>query len=389
MAVSESGKTEGCVLCGKCLEVCPLLAATGREELSPRAKANLVNVLGENPGMFSDKDAAALAGLCLGCGRCVEACSQGVDVPRAVARLRSEHPGWKRWLWKAWMQRAATLWPMAGKTAKSVPERALPGKLSGLLKLAKGLGREPVQPFVCIESFPFTHRNTEVLLFSGCAAQGAATYWTTTAEALCDSLGLSIIGAEFACCGSGLATAGLLDEWEAAARRNVEIWRCAGKPLVVSFCTSCMAGLAAYAQNQGLGKNLFASQAEVQAWAASLTPLSELLFSARFVVSPDAPRMIGYHRPCHSSANDPDESLVCAMLGKGQLSISKECCGFGGILQLGAPDLSRQVSDRCWSQLAPAPDTLVLTGCTACVFQLAATAPRGIGVAHWLEAIEL
>ena len=31
------GRRPECILCGRCLSVCPLFAATGREELSPRA----------------------------------------------------------------------------------------------------------------------------------------------------------------------------------------------------------------------------------------------------------------------------------------------------------------------------------------------------------------
>ncbi|MBU1247812.1 MAG: (Fe-S)-binding protein [Proteobacteria bacterium] len=379
--------TEGCVLCGKCLEVCPLLAATGREELSPRAKANLVQLLGRDPNALSEQDAATLAGFCLGCGRCKDACSQGVDVPGAVSRLRNAHPGWKAWVWKQWMERSKALWPKAGKAARVIPEGLAPGRLSGLLKLARGLGREPIAPCVRVESFPDSLRGTEALLFSGCTASGAAPHWTTAGEAICDGLGLVRINAAFSCCGSGLATAGLLDERLEAARRNVEIWRSAGRPLLVAFCASCTLGLAGYAETPALAGELFQDQAEAGQWAGSLTPLSSLLNSARFVVSQGAPQGTGYHRPCHLQGPDPDETLVRGMLGDRELAISKDCCGFGGILQLGAPTLSAQVASRCWKKLAPAPGTLVLTGCSACVLQLSATAPEGIQTAHWLEAI--
>ncbi len=65
-----------CILCGKCLEVCPLLNATGREELSPRAKASLCSALADKAGELSEADAARLAGICL------DAVDAGRSAPR-------------------------------------------------------------------------------------------------------------------------------------------------------------------------------------------------------------------------------------------------------------------------------------------------------------------
>lgn len=388
MSQGAEGKGADCVLCGKCLEVCPLLAATGREELAPRSKAHLINILEQDPELLSEQEVSKLAEMCLGCGRCKDACSQGVDVPDAVSRLRAKHPGWKTWLWKQWMGKSESLWPVAGKIAGKMPDVG-PAQLSGLIKMARSLGREPIQPFVDV-IIPRRQR-TEALLFSGCAASGAATYWTSSAATLCSSLNISLIEAEFGCCGSGLQGAGLRNERRSAATRNVDIWRASGKVNIITFCASCHAGLAAYGED----RDIFSDRTEAKRWADSLLPLSGLLNSAQFVVSPNAlageltraPQTITYHRPCHTHGKDRDEALVQAMLPAYEIEISKACCGFGGVMQLGAPGLTKQVSGRCWSELAAAPETLVLTGCTACVFQLAATAPEGVQVAHWLECL--
>lgn len=386
--VSRDDSGAGCVLCGKCLEVCPLLAATGNEELAPRSKARLASVLGRGEDELSERDVADLAGLCLGCGRCVEACSSGVDVPALVARLRAAHAGLKGWLWQGFMTRFAELLPMAARASGAVPERMVPERFSGLLKLARAAGRERVAPFVRLREPGQEHAGREALLFPGCAAQATRFGWTRTAKDVCEAVGLSLIEAEFSCCGAGLGAAGLLEERGAAARRNLELWRGAGGPMVVALCASCLAGLRGYAEDEAI----FADADEAARFTASLTPLSGLLNSARFVVSPDAPR-VAYHRPCHGpgrdgAAQDPDEALLRAMFGPG-LPLSGHCCGFGGILQLAAPDLAAQVAERCWEGLRGDAPRLVLTGCTACVLNLAATAPEGVRAAHWLECLSL
>ncbi|NHZ48480.1 (Fe-S)-binding protein, partial [Desulfovibrio sp. XJ01] len=102
------------------------------------------------------------------------------------------------------------------------------------------------------------------------------------------------------------------------------------------------------------------------------------------------------------------------------------CCGMGGVLQLAAPDLSRTVADACWNALLPEraatftpapssscapsspdaasttsaastpaattnatrqPGITVLTGCSGCTLQLAATAPPDVRVLHWLDVV--
>ena len=117
-----------CILCGKCLEVCPLLGATGREELGPRAKADLYSLLKDNKSLLSGEDAARLAGLCLGCHRCTEVCSQGVDIPGLVATLRGAHPDFKGWLWKTWLTNARGLWSSTSLAAKLIPNKFRPEK---------------------------------------------------------------------------------------------------------------------------------------------------------------------------------------------------------------------------------------------------------------------
>ena len=392
-ACSDTNAAPQCILCGKCLEVCPLLAATGREELAPRAKGWLDRYLRQSPGApapdaLTEEDVARLAGFCLSCGRCAAVCPQGVDVPALVAGLRRDHPTFRHTLWKQWLARADRLWPLAGRLARVLPESLTPGRLGVALKAMRGLSdKAGVKPFVTVAEYPDQWRGREALLFPGCAGTHLAPRWTDRAVRFMEGLGMRRIetgqGAAFGCCGSPLEAAGFAPEAHQARERNVEIWRAAGRPMLLVFCASCLAGLRAYPEKE------FQDAAEARAWAASVTPLAALLHPARFVIPTNAPDAVGYHRPCHGRdmGHDPDRALLEGALGGRLVVLPDACCGFGGVLRLTAPDLADQVG----AERARGLDGLdaVLTGCTACVTQLATLAPKGTIAAHWLDMLDI
>lgn len=371
-----------CILCGKCMEVCPLLRATSREELSPRAKADLATILQDEDNFLLGEDVARLAGLCLGCGRCRDKCPQGVDVPALVAGLRAAHPDFRGWLWKTWLKRARELWPSSSLAARLIPEKFQPDRLTPFLKALALLRSGPaIAPFVAVEKLPETYKDEPMLLFSGCTARYVQGVWRERAEKLLHAMGVKVIESSFECCGLGLESAGFGQDARAMHERNVQIWRTAGKPRIVTFCASCHNGLRRHA-------DCLEGDEEIRAWAESLTPLAALLRGGEYVLTESAPLRIGYHRPCHIDKVDEDHMLLAALLaGQFLRPDGRECCGFGGIMQLGAPELSSQVNHRCWLSLQEAE--IVLTGCSACVAQLGATAPDTMAVGHWLEMFDL
>ncbi|QJB58414.1 (Fe-S)-binding protein [Pseudodesulfovibrio sp. zrk46] len=372
--------TSDCILCGKCLEVCPLINATQREELGPRAKAELYAMLSEDESLLVAEDAARLASLCLGCHRCKKVCSKGVDVPGLVAALRGAHPNFKSWLWKTWLTNAKSLWGKSATAAKLIPEEFRPDKFGPFLKMLAGLKGGPgLTPFLQPDSFPDTYRGEKMLLFAGCTANYVQGRWLMTALRLLDGLGVEVLPGDFQCCGGGLKGAGFAEEAGVMAKHNVDVWRKAGKPKVVTFCASCRSSLTGYDQ--------FRDEAERGDWAESLVPLSSLLQDVVVSASNDAPESLGYHRPCHVDAMDSDYTFLKAALDD-RLTVDtrKECCGFGGLMKLGAPELSTKVNTVCWDRLAGAE--IVVTGCSACATQLAATAPENVSVGHWLELLQ-
>ncbi len=406
--ISKRERPKACILCGACLEVCPLVRVTGREELSPKAKHVLAKALrdaDETAGAaLAGKDVAELAGLCLACGKCEQACSQGLCAPDVVATLRAAHPSLRQWLWRQWIEKGDALWPALAWLARRAPKAApcaMPADptsppatpLSDPRYAAfKTMGAEPaLAPFLTLAgaTAPDPPDNV-VTLFPGCTAARLAPGWTATAVRLLERLGWRVPkNPSWACCGCTLGHAGCVDAQREAQRANVEAWRSMGRPRVAVFCATCRCGLQAYPK-----ADLGWAEGEALAFSEAVVPLAGLLTGAAIV--PDvqmlahAPEMVYYHRPCHGAGKGKgpaaDETFLAHALGDRLAGdTGGACCGMGGVMQLGAPALSRQVAAALWSKLTPRPGAAVVTGCSGCVLQLKATAPQGVAVGHWLE----
>lgn len=371
-----------CILCGRCLEVCPLLAATQREELGPRAKHQLDAAV--RAGKVPPRSAKELAGLCLGCGRCAEVCPQGLDAAEVVAAMRGRHPGLREWLWKLWMRRARPTWPALAGLATRYPN-SFPGqkRIAPLRGMAPQSERRAWLLLRCTTSAP--EAAAPMAVFPGCLANSARKDWLEKSELLLRAADYSPLSAlAWECCAATLGHAGLLSEQHHARERNLAVWREAGRPCVTTFCASCLGGLLAYATDETLPWE----PSEAALWTESVKPLSSLLLErgCRVIETDQAPGEVHYHRPCHWGGFDTDLELLRQGFG-GRLHVPEDakCCGMGGIMQLGALRLSRTVAAACWESQWISPGGALLTGCSGCVLQLSATAPAGVWVGHWLD----
>jgi glycolate oxidase iron-sulfur subunit len=356
-----------------------LFAATGREELSPRAKFLLLSRLAAAAPDLGRRPASDLAGLCLSCGRCRAACPLGLCAPDLVGEVRAAHPGWPGFVWGQWITRAGSLWPLAAALGRHLPGVGPIPRLTAALS-----GLDPARaaaPWLVPTRFDTAWAGRRVALFPGCVATHARTDWTRSAASLLGGLGVELLEPPgFSCCGATLGHAGLTGARDAARLANVAAWRAAGRPALAVFCASCHHGLAAYPEGLFL-------PGEAAAWATSIVPLARLAGDTSFAKTCPAPPAVLYHAPCHAPPGDPDAALLSRVPGLPRPGGASPCCGFGGLMQLTAPDLSRRVAAACWQAHDPPPGATLLTSCSGCVTQLAATAPPGVAVDHWLAAI--
>ena len=388
---SPASQRHSCVLCGRCLSVCPLYNTTGREELSPRAKFHLAQAMaGESPEL-SQKTALELAAKCLSCGKCEKACPFGLCAPDMLSALRAAHPGIESRLWRTWVEQAGVLWPLMATLARFSPRFALQGRYGSLLANLKGMDqRARLDPWLAPVRFEACGQGRKAVLFPGCVATHTRKDWTATAARLLMRMDFTLLPQpEFACCGTTVGHAGLKDTQRDMRLANIAAWRGADRPLLVCFCATCHHGLSAYAAH-----DLGWQPGERELWLAALVPLSQLVATASAAVSSiaskSAPARVHYHTPCHGAGNGHDQAMLAELLGQRLSSRSHKslCCGFGGALKLSAPGLSDQVARRCIDFYGPLPGEQILTGCSGCVIQLKANAPPKVSVGHWLEILE-
>ncbi len=380
-----------CTLCGACLESCPVFLLRKSEEFSPKAKQNLLRSGLNRDARLDWRALMQLAGQCAGCGRCKTACARALSVPEALAPARARQPRWQQHFWRYWIERGGYLWRVAARMASLAPRALLPKKLGILHASALAMRasdhevswlRLPPQGVKPLAGKAFA-------VFGGCTADRLRPQWTDKAGRIIAALGGSVADAPgFSCCGGTYEHAGMLQRALEAAQANVNRWRALGRPALVVFCASCLHSLRQYAVMDGL-----LPPEEGQAWLESLTPLSSLFRGVHVERTTTVPPVAVYHSPCHWDGRDEDLAFLAPLLPalhKGRAL----CCGFGGVLRMLHPELSRDLAEACWQGLAPDADAAVpvpsvaLTGCSGCAMQLRAHAPQGVRVAHWLDIFQ-
>ncbi len=380
---STKNKGKGaCIACGKCLSFCPVLLATLQEEFSPKAKNQLFEALENSDTQLDERLVKKLAEMCVSCGRCTNACPQGLSVPNKLAVLRKKHPGWEQYLWDLWISKGDLFWPALGTIGKALGECQGKGRLSSIRAMAPF---PEISPWVKVLNYDKSGQGKKALFFAGCTANRVRREWVKKATTLLENLGYTHSEEKMECCGGTLLSAGLEKSGLKSMHINIETWRKAGRPLLVTACTSCIYSLAKYTEHE----DLFKDTDEREQWDYSVCSLASLWGKTTFDVSLK-PSSLRWHSPCHGIHFTEDYTWL-NIITDGALVSPQEpiCCGLGGVVQLANHKLSTTISSKCWDVLSADKGTQVVTGCSGCIIQLTTTRPPGVEVVHWLDIIEL
>ncbi len=368
------------------MDVCPVFKLFNREQYSPKAKQILLRKGWADDGLLDWKKMLFLAGHCTSCERCKAVCAVGLSVPQALADARAKHPQWQQYAWREWIDRGKHLWPIASRMAPLIPQGILPENMATLHASALAMKTPPpLAPIIRLQaSHPKTLHGKKIVLFGGCTATRLRPAWIKTAQNILHQLGARTVSTDlFTCCGGTHEHAGMFDASHKAAKHNVHVWKELGKPAIATFCASCSHSLRHYPHLPNV-----LTQEEATQWTAALTPLSTLLQAEHTQsLHQEEQGALSYHSPCHWGKADADLQWLQKVLPhmrKGTFP----CCGFGGILKMLNPKLSKNMVEACWQGLTSQNTNTVLTGCSGCTMQLNAHAPHSNTVYHWLDAMD-
>jgi anaerobic glycerol-3-phosphate dehydrogenase C subunit len=379
---------EKCHGCGTCREYCPVFVATGEEEATARAKANLLRgiVSGKMPvSLFENKNFFKIMDYCLNCGQCLTDCPTSVDIP-GMAILAKEKLHQKRpyHVNEKILQNGRLVSKMASIT---------PPFTNKVLSI-KGV-RTIMDSFVGIDKrrdFPTFNKQAavksgrektalplkkDVVLWSGCSAQFNDPQGEHELSIkLLEKLGYRVIVPTWRCCNIAKITYGHLEGAQKDINFNVNILLPYAEKKIPILFTSASCGYAFIKEYM----NYFPDRDDLRLISETSIDIHDFLmrsflkgeFTDKF--SP-VPMRIIYHDPCHlkSQQNKYGPADLLKLIPELELvDIEDSCCGIAGTFGMKKEnyDLSMKIGDPLFTEIDNAhPDQLV-SGCGTCQIQL-------------------
>lgn len=354
--------------------ICPVFRVDHRESLTARGKMHLLSLpfAGEPSSHFRD-----IFSRCLLCGACEQVCSRHLPITELITRARGHFPllygnhGVQKVLARKSLRSPGLLHSLvrAGISLKRIG--ALPAR-SGL-RLKLGLIEEPCSGRRNSLSDKHQENAADLLYFTGCLSRYLQPSIARATLRLAGTAGYSLsIPASQGCCGLAASAAGREEEARDLAWQNIRAFT-GSRGTILTSCSSCSSHLATYPE-------LFKDDPEklqqardfvgrVVEFSSFFLNQSALVFIARKNFK------VFYHDPCHlrftAGGRDNPRRLIERVknIERVESADGPQCCGQGGLFQIGYPDISRKIFLHCAdSALSSAPD-IVVTTCSGCLMQ--------------------
>lgn len=381
--------TTGCMRCGNCKAVCPVLRELGAESLSPRARVRLVRGLVSREVELTPRY-REIIGKCLNCRACADECPSGILPNEVVLNARGHLvdekglPLIKRAIFRHAM-RARRIFPAGAKLiglaqrASFIGESWSPARL--VLPLM-GMKLDKQIPYFALR--PFLERTPEVVeapnhkyrvaYFVGCAGNLIFPEIGEAVVGLLNHHGVEVvIPKSQMCCGTPIFNSGDFAGAAYFARQNLRAFEDLRVDAIITACGSC--GLTWRQEwRELLGIDVPESiSSRVYDIAEFLTDCLEV--SALDAVTEQNLRLT-YHDPCHlvrgMRVGAQPRKLLSSLPGVELVEMSEadKCCGGGGAFSLYHPDLSRAIGSRKAECMVKTEADVIATGCPSCIMQL-------------------
>jgi L-lactate utilization protein LutB/heterodisulfide reductase subunit B len=340
-----------CIGCGSCLLECPVYDIVGPEYGSP----GHLGGIGVSLAAYLDGLGHAVEdGLpyCTTCRNCLERCPVSLDIPKFVEALRARAT-------------REQLLPLAGHKPliASIKNYGNPWTQPrhNRDRWAKGLKTEgPGGP-------------TSTIFFAGCSLSFLWQDVAKSAMRLLGAAGISplYLGSEERCCGSPLLRLGEEELFLELAQANMKSFNIPGVTEIITACPGCLKTLREYSDFFPTFDLRIRHVTEV---------LAEAVDAGRLELRAPEPLTVTYHDPCHlgraCGIYDEPRKILSAIEGLALVEMERNrefsaCCGAGGGVKTGFPELAQAIGLRRCGMAEVAGAELIVTSCPWCEQNLA------------------
>lgn len=328
-AAEEAGRCLECA-CRECAKVCPLI----REKI-PDLKAAMAGIASDASKLVGIRNKKFLTLGCTNCGLCEKVCPNHIDIGAFIALAKEE------------LSRKEGLSP-------GIHDFAIRDMYFSNSE-ACSFYRNPVGKDAA-----------NYLFFPGC--QMPAVLPEQTAKLYRHLAKRVDIGLFTGCCGAPAKWAGYEADFQKQQAYIAKTWEDAGSPVLVYACSACAKTIKGYLPDAKM----------VSAW--------DLLADEDAL--PTAPGTYTLHDPCTSRDNREIHESVRKLLKKMGAEVREfvynrehaKCCGYGGLVEFGDPDLSEVIADE---RIAEAEGDIAVY-CAMCRDHFVG---RGVNVRHVAELL--
>ncbi|MDY0386430.1 MAG: heterodisulfide reductase-related iron-sulfur binding cluster [Methanolobus sp.] len=349
MSESDMRSILKCIRCGTCRSICPVFDVVGWESASSRGRMLVAH--GISQGMEVDQSVFDSINTCTTCGLCEQMCPSGAAPVKVVENVRRQ--------------------------------LALQGKMSDTQKelrfeaLDKGnpLGEAKDRMAWLGDSKEDVTKQADYVFFAGCMASYRYPELTKRTFDILKKYGVTVLEEEV-CCGSPLLRTGS-DPSELVSKNMRQIKK-TGAHTIITGCAGCFTTL----------KNDYPGDVKV---------VHVVEFLADHLDEMDLKKLdmkVTYHDPCHlgrcNGVFDAPRQIIRSICELEEMKSNREkskCCGAGGGVLKGYPELSREISKNRVEEIPKDVDYLV-TACPLCRTNLKRGDPR-VDVLDIIDLLEM
>jgi fumarate reductase (CoM/CoB) subunit B len=323
-----------CVQCGTCRSVCPVFNVVGWESANTRGRMLIIKSLLE--GIPPSEDVLPSLASCTTCGICTVKCPAGVNPPDVVESARAQ----------------LVKFGVTTDSQEKLREAITTGGNSF------GETKDRLHWLSEIERSKLPEKS-DYVYFVGCFDSYRYPEFAKKTFQILQRFGTTLLPDE-KCCASPLLRTGFREDAEMFMNRNIDQIKKVEANTIITSCAGCYTTL----------KHSYPEELHVISLPEFLAEHLEELKLKRLELT------VTYHDPCHLGRHNkiyeaPRKLIqaICTLKEMKNIKEDSRCCGGGGGVRIGYPDISLELARNRLEDVPEGIDYIV-TSCPLCVRNL-------------------